>query len=113
MIRADLSITRKGSDIVTTDGYNTDYCTILGDGSIVWITNNQFALSASDWVTIRRLQAECLSERHAASLDIKPLRVLYSHLKKRVFDEYGIDITPEWELRVLSGEHDAPLPEKE
>ncbi len=37
-------------------------------------------------------------------------KVLYSHLVKRVFDEYGIQIMAEWEQRVLNGEHDIPLP---
>lgn len=36
---------------------------------------------------------------------------LYVHLKKRVFDEFGIDISEEWEEKVLAGEHDVPLRE--
>lgn len=38
------------------------------------------------------------------------LQRLYSHLVKRVFDQYGITIDEKWEQRVLSGEHDVPLP---
>ncbi len=36
---------------------------------------------------------------------------LYSHLVKRVFDQYGLIIDSVWEKRVLSGEHDVPIPE--
>lgn len=32
------------------------------------------------------------------------------HLRKRLRDEYGVDVTPEWEMRVVDGEHDIPLP---
>lgn len=32
------------------------------------------------------------------------------HLRKRLRDEYGVDVTPEWEMRVIGGEHDIPLP---
>lgn len=35
---------------------------------------------------------------------------LYSHLVKRIRDEYGIEIDREWGRRVLNGEHDVPLP---
>ena len=38
------------------------------------------------------------------------LRRLYAHLVKRVADEYGTFVDAEWESRVLSGEHDVPLP---
>ena len=37
-------------------------------------------------------------------------RRLYIMLKKRVFDQWGVEVTEEWERRVLAGEHDVPLP---
>jgi UDP-N-acetylenolpyruvoylglucosamine reductase len=42
----------------------------------------------------------------------RSLEKLYRHLVKRVFDEFGIDITIEWEDRVMAGEYDVPLPRK-
>lgn len=41
---------------------------------------------------------------------IMNLRKLYGHAKKRLFDEYAIDLTQEWEQRVIGGEHDVPFP---
>ena len=35
---------------------------------------------------------------------------LYLHVKKRLFDEFGIELTHAWENRVMKGEHGVPLP---
>lgn len=35
------------------------------------------------------------------------------HVRKRLMDQFGINITPEWEMRVVNGEHDIPFPERE
>ena len=50
--------------------------------------------------TIEALQAKC-----------EALEKLYGHLAKRLNDEYGVEVTEEWQARVLSGEHDVPLGE--
>lgn len=38
------------------------------------------------------------------------LRRLYTHVKKRLSDEFGVELNAEWEARVVCGERDVPLP---
>ncbi len=36
---------------------------------------------------------------------------LYCHAKKRLKDEFGIELDEDWETRVAGGEHDVPFPD--
>ncbi len=51
--------------------------------------------------------------RHALALQDErdDLKKLYTHAKKRLFDEFSIDLDREWETRVVAGEHDVPFPD--
>ncbi len=43
--------------------------------------------------------------------DRDALRKLYSQVKKRLSDEFCIELDSVWEARVVGGEHDVPLPD--
>ncbi len=43
--------------------------------------------------------------------DVRKAHALYTHVKKRLSDEFTIELTSDWENRVLKGEHDVPLPD--
>jgi hypothetical protein len=51
-------------------------------------------------------------ERERAATDSRSNAVvaLYTHVNRRLRDEFSINLTSEWEACVVGGEHDVPLP---
>jgi len=70
-------------------------------------------LTDSSWICRR---CDCTCHRTALST-LAPVSAregnamrLYIHTKKRLSDEYAVELNEEWEARVLGGEHDVPFP---
>jgi hypothetical protein len=57
-----------------------------------------------------KVYGQLKGERIRRTADRDSLMRLYTHLKKRLMVEYGIEITKEWEDRVLAGKHEVRLP---
>jgi FKBP-type peptidyl-prolyl cis-trans isomerase (trigger factor) len=72
--------------------------------------------TARDLDAARARIAELEAERDRLAILARhgeQLQKLYSHLVKRVSDQYGITIDAEWGQRVVNGEHDVPIPESD